>query len=173
MKRLVIAAVAAFMAVGVYAADSELGATSTDTVPLKLTIPNLVRVSGFTGIDLGSFDGATAETGNDDGCIYSNNSGDYTVTVTSTNGSFVLKSLATDTVGYTVNWCDDTAAAGTCTEVAYNVKSTAVSGADTLETDCATGGNNASVKVDVAVADMLAVPSGVYEDDLLVLVAPN
>ena len=173
MKKFAIAAVAACVATGVYAADSELGATSTDTIPLTLDIPALVRVSAFTGIDLGTFDGATAETGTDDGCIYSNDKGAYTVTMTSTNTAFKLISAALDEIPYAVQWCDDVAGGGDCVALVYNTESAAQAGADTLETDCVTGGNNASVQVDITVADMLAAPIGTYEDDLLVLISPD
>lgn len=173
MKKYAIAAVAACMATGVYAADSELGATSTDTIPLTLDIPALVRVTAFTGIDLGTFDGATAETGTDDGCIYSNDNGAYTVTMTSTNTAFKLISAALDEIPYAAKWCNDVAGGGDCVALVYNTESAAQSGADTAETDCATGGNNASVKVDITAANMLAAPIGTYEDDLLVLISPD
>lgn len=173
MKKYAIAAVAACMATGVYAADSGLGATSTDTIPLTLDIPALVRVSAFTGIDLGTFDGATAETGTDNGCIYSNDNGAYTVTMTSTNTAFKLISAAEDEIPYAVKWCDGVDGGGDCVALVYNTESVAQAGADTAETDCATDGNNASVQVDITVADMLAAPIGTYEDDLLVLISPD
>lgn len=172
MKKIATLVIAtALVAGGAYAADSELAGTSTDTIATELTVPMLVKVSMFDSIDLGTFNYVDNLTGTDDGCVFSNNSGNYTVTMTSSTGAFNLESVAEVEVPVTVSWCTAASGGGSCTALTYNTETSSIAGANTTDPTCASTAN-VSVKVVAAAADMKVAPA-TYSANLLVLISPN
>lgn len=174
-KIMLVIFVMTMLIASVEAADGTLGTTSTSTIVAGITVPFLVKVSKFTGINLGTFDGINAKSGNDNGCVYSNNTGSYKVTATSqynaSSTKFLMKSgSGSDTVELTVSWCSDVGGLS-CSGLSYGVAATK-SGADTTSIDCDSS-NNVSVKVDVTAAAMRDASPATYNGDLYILIVPN
>jgi hypothetical protein len=153
------------------ATDGTLGATSTGTSLVSLSISQVFKITGLADIALGAF-GTTDMTGNSDACIYTNTAGGaYHVKVTddSGTGGFALKTAGGSTVPYTVKW---NSAAGTTgnAAVTYNTD-LAGTNANTTSQTCA-GGKNANVAVNVLATDLTAAAAGNYSTTLSVLIEP-
>ena len=86
-KALAVAAVATFAASNAFAAtQGTLGATSTGSLNITLTIDALVQISALDDIPLGNYTGGANMTGADDLCVYSNTGG-YEITATGDDGA--------------------------------------------------------------------------------------
>jgi hypothetical protein len=177
-KVLIAAAIAtAFGAQGAMAAtDGTLGATSTGTSLVSLSISQLYRISGMTDFAFGAYSGTGALTANHDVCVYTNDATRaYHVVVTDNSGmsatNFSVQNAgATADIAYAVKWNSGTGITGNAA-VTYN---TALAGtnANILSSDCTTGGNSANLEVDFAAAALQAAPAGSYSATLSVLVEP-
>jgi len=77
------------------------GVTSTGRLVISMTIPPLVRISGLTDINLGSYTGTGNLTGVSGACVRRNGVGTYSVTATSTN---TFRLAGPSSVPYTVTW---------------------------------------------------------------------
>lgn len=160
----VAAAGVAFSGVSMAATDGTVGATSSGTSVITLTIPSLIKVSGFTDIALGTYNGdGVARSGASAACVSRNSAGNYTVTATSTNTSFNLKSgaLAT-TIPYSVTWGGaaltyNTALGGQVADSSTLAACTPVAG---------------KLGVSVPAAGMDAALPGSYTDTVTITVAP-
>lgn len=153
-------------------ADGTLGATSTGTTDITVTIPDRVQISDLDGIDLGTYSGSLDLSGTEDLCVYRNGTGSYKVQLDSANpggaNEFRMKN-GTDYIPYAVRFDDDSDASdGTLV-----VSGDEVSGltGDSSSTTCGAS-DNAQLRVDVLEADLQAAPPASYLDTITLLVTP-
>jgi hypothetical protein len=172
-KALAVAAVATFAASNAFAAtQGTLGATSTGSLNITLTIDQLVQISALNDIALGNYTGGANMTGFDDLCVYSNIGG-YQITATGDDGSggtaFQLIGAGA-TIPYAVEWAD---AAGAATGDAMTSGTVLTNQSGNLTTPNCDGGNNARVRVTVNSTDLAAAPAQAYLGVLTLVVAPQ
>ncbi len=166
----VLALTATMAAPATAATQGSVGSTSTGTVDISVTIPQLARISNLNDIGFGSWSGVGALSGNDSLCVWTT-TGAYNITATG-SGALNAFTLAAglSTVPYTVSWAD-TAGAGSGTGVTTGTPLVAqTSGAAT--TNCA-GGDTATVFVDIAEPDLAAATDGLHTGTLTLVVAPE
>lgn len=162
-------AVAAFAGTGHAATQGSLGATSTGSVVINATVPNLARISRLDDINLGTWSGADLN-GSDQFCVFSSTRS-YTITATSSNGTaalFRLKDGGTNYIPYTVTWTDS---APTSLPLLNAIASTPFA-TNATSTNCG-GADNTTVTVNVPSAAIGAAPAGAYSDTLTLLVTPQ
>lgn len=165
-KILAVAMAAAGVAVSatsMAATNGNVGTTSAGTAVINLTIPSLIRITDLADVNLGTYNGDSIDrTGSSPACVRRNSAGNYSVTATSANGSFVLTSVPATTIPYTLTWggtgltygaalggqVADSATLGSCTPVA------------------------GKLGVNVPAAGMDAAQPGAYTDTVTVTVAP-
>lgn len=150
--------------------QGNLGSTSTGKIDVKFKIPNLVRISGLSDLDLGDFDG-TAASGTINFCVYSTTR-NYTVKATSANGDgtdFRMKE-GTNYIIYDVSWTDE---ASTTVNLNHNVTSTSLK-TNTNSVTCGSG-TNTSLTVNITAAEAGKAPASnnPYTDTLTLLVTPQ
>jgi hypothetical protein len=171
-KALAVAAVATFAASNAFAAtQGTLGATSTGSLNITLTIDQLVQISALNDIALGNYTGGADKTGGDDLCVYSNIGG-YQITATG-NGAgsaFRLLGAGAASIPYTVQWAD---AAGATSGDPMTSGTVLTNQSGTFSTPDCGGGNNARVIVTVNSTDLAAAPAQAYTGVLTLLVAPQ
>jgi hypothetical protein len=152
------------------ATQGTTGATSTGSVGVALTIPNLVRLTQVNDIALGNWTGAGDMQGTDSVCVWSTTR-KYRVTATGSGagGAFTL-AAAPSTLAYTVQWRD---VAGASSGTAMTA-GTPLTGQNTsvTSTTCG-GGTNATVLVRVAESALAAAPAANYLGTLTLVVAPE
>ncbi len=110
-------------------------------------------------------------------CIYAINVvpvGSYAITVTSSNGSYVLKK-GTQTIPYSLYWNDGgvgnlSSSAGT--QLSDGVKLSNRANANILSTSCAAG-LNARLTIKITQAAMTAALAGTYTDTITLLLSPD
>jgi len=151
------------------ASDGSLGATSVGTSVVTVTIPSMVRITGVANLTIASYSGPSAFA-SDSVCVYSN-TGNYTVTMTSGEGSYVLRGVTdnTKTIGYSVEWAASSGASSG-TSLTYNTASGTLAGSSASVT-CG-GGDNATLIVRVTDANVGTAPAQDYTDTLTITVAP-
>lgn len=155
------------------ATDGSLGATSTGSSTVTVTVPNLIRITGISDIALGSFSGSGAMTGFDDVCIYTNlAAGTYQVTATGsgTSSAFTLASGG-NTLAYSAYWNDTSGTNTGEAQLTATTPLTTQSGANTSSETCS-GGTNARFRVLIAEAALLAAQAGSYTGTLTLAVEP-
>lgn len=174
MNKLVMTtAVAALVSSGAAfaaTADGPLGigalSSSTGTVDITLTVPDLVRVSGFTAITM--TDNGTSYSGTDAVCVYRNFTGNYLVDGDGSEvpGTFTLRDATNaSAVLYTVDFGGTALTAGAA--------GVARTGASTTSQSCG-GGTNLTITVDATYeAVSAATIAGAHTDTLVITVAPN
>jgi hypothetical protein len=157
------------------ATDGTLGATSTGTSVVTLTIPQLYRISGVADLALGSYSGTGTMSGNDDVCVYSNGATTYGIQITDntnmTSNTFAVEDAAhTKQIPMAVRWNSTTGTSGNVA-VTYNTR-LAATGANTSASDCSTGGNSANFQVNFIQADLQAASAASYSSTVTLLVEP-
>jgi hypothetical protein len=170
-KVLAVAAIATVAASNAFAAtQGTLGATSTGSLNITLTINQLVQISALDDIALGNYTGGGNMTGFDDLCVYSN-IGAYRITATGngTGAAFHLIGGAA-TIPYAVQWADE---AGAATGDAMTSGTVLTNQTGTITTPNCNNGNNARVRVTVNSTDLAAAPAQAYTGVLTLLVAPQ
>lgn len=157
-------------------ADGTLGATSTATIDVTLTIAEQFQISGVAAFALGSRSaGAGDLQSNQDVCIYHNGDGSYRVTFSddSTGGTGAGYNIEdagdANTVSYAVRFNDVTGTVGQIVTT-DGTATAAQSGANNQTTDCSTGGDSANIEVFMTGANLDAAPNGSYDSELTVLV---
>lgn len=161
----------AWISTAVFAAsDGTLGATSSGTSDVTLTINDLVRITGVDDIALGAYGGSGALTGQSEYCVFRNGGDNYKLNLTSTGGVFQVVSVTTsDSIAFTVKVDGDTDASNGET-LTHGVDSAAMVGSPSLT--CSSS-DNASMYVSFAEADMLAVTTASdYTATVILLVSP-
>lgn len=149
------------------ASQGTMGGTSSGSISINATVPNLVKILKLQ--DIAFTTNSFPATGSSTFCAYSNVASTYAVTVTSAESSFILKNGG-NSVGYAVSWTDS---GGTAHSVSYNSK---IAGLPTggANPTCGGGGStNGSVTITIDEADLGAAPAGVYTGTLNIDVSPN
>ena len=169
LKKIALGGTLVAVAAGAQAAsDGTVGPSSTGSVDLTLEVEGAVKISNLLDIDLGTFATSGTLSGFTEACVYSNSATGYTVTATSvsTNGGTTGFQLhnGTDALDYTVEF-DST--------VILHNSATNFTGARTIDDDCAIGGNNTSIDVEVDPVDASAVSIGTYTATLTLVLAPQ
>ena len=158
------------------ATQGTAGSTSTGSVTITLTIPNLVRISGLTDITMPVWDGSSNIAGTSNACVWSSTR-KYRITPTgSGSGSaFTLADGSTptpNTIAYTVEWAQSSgASSGTAA-----TSGTALTGQTSSATSSTcSGGTNSTVIVRITAAALAAAPAAGtnYTGTLTLLVAPE
>ena len=156
------------------ASDGILGASSTGTADVSLTIEEVVRITDMDDFAFGSYSGSGALEADDNICVYHNGDGNYKVTITDdTTGSpsgFAVEGPLGD-IPMEVKWNDAPSTTGS-TLITYGV-ALAATNANTESENCATGGLSANMQVDLAEANIQAAPAGAYSSTIVVLVEPD
>lgn len=170
MKKMIKAIAASSLLVasaGVFAAtQGSLGATSSGSVDINVTITDVVQISGLTDANFGTYVAGTGDlTNNGTACVYRNGTGLYQMTV-STTGSVLEVSDGTNAIPYalTINGTPITASGQVLTGQAGNA----------VDPTCG-GGTNATIDVVIAETDLQAAPSSAtaYTSTVTMLVAPE
>ena len=158
---LVAAAPMALAATGT--SPQSLDTTVSITIPERVSILNLSSTMAF-----GTWDASGDEQVTDDLCAWSNDGdpGQYRINLTTDNGSMVLQQGA-DTIDYTVAWATSTGQT-TGTNIPYNTPTTFTLAAPTTPT-CG-GGDNSTIIVDIAEADLAAAPASATAYDAVMTV---
>lgn len=149
------------------ASQGSMGGTSSGSVSINATVPNLVKI--FKLADIAFTTNSFPATGSSTFCAYSNVSSTYAVTVTSVETSFVLKNGG-NSVGYAVDWTDS---GGTVHPVTYNTKITGLPTGSANPTCGGGASTNGSVTITINEADLGTAPAGVYSGTLNIDVSPN
>ena len=155
------------------ASQGSVGATSTGSVDIDLTVPQLARISALNDIALGTWTGTGGLSGSDSLCVWTT-TGAYNVTATGSGagGAFTLDDGSGGTLAYAVEWAD-TAAAGAGSAMTAGAALNGQNAAAT-STTCNGGANlDATVLVDVIEADLAAASYGNYTGTLTLVVAPE
>jgi len=153
------------------ATDGSLGATSAGTSVVTVTIPQMVRITGIADLTIAAYTGPSTYVA-DDVCVYSNTAtGQYTVTMTTVEGSYSLRGTTdnTKTIAYSVEWAASSGATSG-TVLGYNSASATLTGSNASVT-CG-GGANATLIVRVTDANVGTAPAQDYADTLTITVAP-
>jgi hypothetical protein len=159
-------------------ANGDLGATSTGTVDVEVSISDLVRISGLVAMTGNTYTPGSAVTDSTPVCIYRNGAPNYEITVSSANGAgtdFFLDS-GTDEVVYVVTFNDGV---GGATDLNNATLESSFQAANQTSIDCLTGaGGNATLAISVPETDatfngLAEVPAATYTDELTILVAPR
>lgn len=148
-----------------------LAATTANTT-ISITIDETVAISNLAAtIGFGTWDGTGDEQMTDDLCVWSNDGspGQYSIDLTTDNGSMVLQQGA-DTIPFAVSWANTTGQTSGTT-VSYNSPTNFTMSATTTPT-CG-GGDNSTIIIDIAEADLAAAPASAtaYDAVLTVTVA--
>ena len=177
-NRIIIAAIAVLgtFSSGIFAAsDGDVGTTSTGTTDIQLVVPDLVRISSLSDIDLGTYSGMGTETGNTEACIFRNGAGTYSVTATTNKGAFRISrgagGTAAEDIDFDAYWNDVTGTTGRAA-LTYNTALTTQSGTNTASITCG-GGTNANFSVEIAAADMQTKNPATYSATVTIVIAPE
>lgn len=155
------------------ATDGTLGATSTGSLVVTITVPPLLRVTGLADRALGTWNGSSDMNSNDDVCIYSNvTSGSYKVTATGTGtgGAFTLANGGS-ALPYKVFWNDVTGTTGEV-ELTAGTALTGQTGYNNTSQTCG-GGSNADFHIRILATELSNVPSGAYTGNVSFLIENN
>lgn len=153
------------------ATQGAVGSTSTGSVTITATVPNLVRITNLDDIALGSWSGTGDLAGGDNVCVWSTTRR-YRITATGSGagGAFTLSDGGTNTVAYSVQWADSSGA----TSGSAMTSGTALTGQNstTTSTTCG-GGTNATLLVRILEAALQSAPAAAYTGTLTLVVAPE
>jgi hypothetical protein len=156
------------------ATDGTLGATSSGSVEISLTIPTLVRITDVQNLDLGTFTGSGDLSANDSVCIYTNlEAGTYKITASGdgTGGAFEVKNGSNVTLPYLVFWNDQPSPSGGIA-LDSGTASATQGGADTNSQTCSVLGNNANFMVRIVEAVLQGAVPDVYTGTLSLVIEP-
>ena len=153
------------------ATDGTMGATSTGQIDLDLQVLDSVEITALDDVDFGTYGGT--DTGDinagDAYCVFVNGGDNYTITPTSSNGSFAFDGVLGDSINYTVKLAGAATGAASAAAVGYNAASGTFSGSSAR--DCSSA-NNASVDISIAESDIRAASTDTYSDTLILTVSP-
>ncbi len=146
-----------------------LGGTSSGDLTISMTTEDQIQISNLEDIALAD-SGSGDFVGNSSACIYRNGTGAYTLTAIGSGASnaYTLSDGSTNSLAYALTYDDGTGAQTMSAAAAL----TGRINADTASKSCASG-NNGSIDVTVAAADLDAVPAGTYTGTLTLTVSPE
>ena len=153
------------------ATDGVVGATSTGTLEIQVSVADAVRISGLTDITA-AFDGTNDIVESRGACIYRNEAGgEYGITATGSGGSgaFTIDdslSGGTTVIPYEVRWN------GSATAMTSGTALTGLTGAHETSANCG-GTTNTTVEVTVLATDLLTAPQTTLNGTLTLVVAPE
>lgn len=153
------------------ATQGTTGGNSTGTLDISVDVNDEVRISNLTDIT-GVFDGTNDVVGSSSACVYRNGTGLYNITATGDgagNAFTLTDGVIATPIPYAVDYNDGSGAI----PLTAGVTSSGMSGADQSSDTCATTGNNATISVTVAAADLLPAPAATYVGTLTLVVAPE
>lgn len=135
-----------------------------------------VRVSGFTDIDFGTWNGVAANLDlyNPSLCVYKNDSNrSYYITATGSGaaGAFTLSSGG-NTLAYQVAWKKSSGTGGTFTNHSTGVRRQYTTAANNTDELCG-GTPNASMRIRIASATLTAARPGIYTGTVTILLEPT
>jgi hypothetical protein len=148
------------------ATQGTLGATSTGTSDISLTIPEQFRISNLQDVSFGTWNGGDLSS-HQNTCIYHNGDGSYSITATSSTGSFALQK-GSDFIPFEVYFNNAPTPSGG-TNLPYN-SATPTTGGNTTSSDCSTGGLSANIRVRIAEANLQAANAGAYNATLSLII---
>ncbi|EZP55808.1 hypothetical protein BW41_00887 [Sphingomonas sp. RIT328] len=158
------------------ATNGTLGATSTGTVQITLSVPSRVQISGLTDISFANADPSQQASSSQSNCVWSNTATKgYTITATGsgTGGAFTLASGALTPVSYAVLWNQSAGQTSGTALVAATASSGFVSTA-TAPTCATSPSATSSLTVTIAPSQLQAMPSlTAYTGTLTLLVNPQ
>lgn len=157
------------------ATNGTLGATSTGTVQITLSVPSRVQISGLTDISFANADPSQQASSSQSNCVWSNtaNKG-YSITATGsgTSGAFTLANGSLN-VPYTVQWN----ASGGQTSGTALTAGTALAGmiSTAANPTCSTGAaTTSSLIISIAASNLQGMTSAAsYTGSLTLLVTPQ
>lgn len=179
LLRGAVAAVA-FAALGVgqvaeAATQGSLGATSTGSLSVSVSVPNRVQISGLTDVAFTNQDPSVAASNAQNVCVWSNTSTrGYNVTASGSgaSGAFTLANAAL-TVPYSVEWAASSGAASG-TALATGTALTGLTSTATNATCSAGPASTASLIVKIAASNLQSMQASTsYTGTLTLLVAPE
>ncbi len=152
--------------------QGQLGATSTGQLDLDLEVTDSVEITSLNSIDLGSYGGG--DTGGinsgDAFCVYVHGGDGYTITPTSSNGSFnMIGTTGGDQIEYSVKLVGAASGASSANSLTYNNSTSTFTGSRLR--DCG-GNNNASVDISIQEQEIRDASTDTYADTLILLVNP-
>lgn len=152
--------------------DGSLGATSEGNLELDLQVLDSVEITSLDDIDFGTY-GGTNTGGINQGdafCVYVNGGDGYTITPTSSNGSFaLLGDTDAETIAYTVKLVGAATGASSASASSYAGATSTFTGSNKRDCDSA---NNASVDISIDEQDIRDVATDTYQDTLILTVNP-
>ena len=174
MKSLLALGIVTLGASAAYAAtQGTLGATSTGTADITVTISEQYRISSLQDYTFGTYAGTGDLTSNDDVCVYHNGDGLYTVTATGSGAANAFTvTNGSNTIAYGVAFNDQTGVVGQTALTTGNASATQ-SGANVTSSDCSSGGLSANLEVELLEAALQAAPAGAYTGTVTVVVQTN
>ena len=157
------------------ATQGTLGATSTGSIQITVSVPSRVQITGLNDVAFTNVDPAVNATNAQSNCVWSNTATKgYTITATGsgTSGAFTLASGALTPVAYTVQWNQSTGQSSGTALTAATTSGTFNSTATTPT--CATApATSSSLVVSIASAQLLNMASlTTYTGTLTLLVSP-
>lgn len=157
------------------ATQGTLGATSTGSVSISVSVPNRARITGLNDITIANQDPNSAVNNAQNVCVWSNTATKkYTVTASGsgTASAFTLAN-ASLSVPYSVQWAGSSGATSG-TALTAGTASTAFTSTATDQA-CATGAtSSASLVVNMATADLGGMQAATsYTGTLTLLVTPQ
>lgn len=172
MKKLLLSLglVALLATDAVAATDGTVGATSTGTSTISVTIPKLIRIRSMSDFTTGSYSGTGDIDQDDDVNVSVNYTGTYQVTGTGSGAASAFTITdGSSTIAYTPYFNDATGTSGRAaltTTVALTTQSGAVKplGSSTL---------NGNVSINKTEANIQAVDAGTYTGVLTLVFAPE
>ena len=155
------------------ASDGTLGATSTGTADISVTIPPLIQISNMADIAFGSYSGTGDLNGNQDVCIYTNlAAGTYVVTATGSGAANAFTVTdGSNTIAYNVYFNDTTGTTGEV-QLSTGSQSAQQSGANTSSATCG-GGDAANYHIEMLETNLQTAPAASYTGTLTLVVEPN
>jgi len=153
------------------ASNGTLGANSTGSTDISLSIGDRVQISSVENIALGTWSGSGAMTGTTEFCVYRSGGDDYRVTLSTDTGAFLLNSALTgDNIAFSAK-IDDDLDASDGESAGYNTPTlTALAGSTSFT--CG-GSDNAEIEVTFAEAALQAASSSNdYQATMTIYVEP-
>jgi hypothetical protein len=153
------------------ATDGTLGADSTGTSNISLTIADRVQISSVADIALGAWSGSGNLSGSTNFCVYRSGGDNYQLTLTADTGAFQVASATTgDNIAFTAQVDDDLDASDGET-MSYNTATTAAL-IGSASVTCG-GADNAQLLVTFAQTDLQAASTANdYQATVTIYVQP-
>ena len=173
VRGLVVAsAIMALSTTATFAAtQGTTGGNSTGSLDISVDVNDEVRISNLSDIT-GVFDGSTDVVGSSNACVYRNGTGLCNITASGDgagNAFTLTDGVIATPIAYSVEFNDGSGP----TALTAGVTAAGMAGADQASDTCATTGNNATIGVTVAAADLLPAPAATYVGTLTLIVAPE